>query len=1373
MEPKKSLLGWFTKEGRVKNKWASALADSDQARSLDSLREVQQTICKDPPALTHLWKPFLDSFLAAGRVRALTEADLKAAEEMGDAVQSVSDSAIHPEQVWLRVVEARDARAEERPARELLTRSYNSRTASAEMKAHCARSLARRGSKGDKQTKIYLDHLRHAPDVRKETDVLKLLAVICEVDFDSPKVNIKRAGEMAEKLSETSAQVDGMHRALGMHFLLGRQNPEKAAAHFEDALESNEKDKAALIGLLAACTQSGDYDEVARIAEEGVNLDDPVVRGLVTLSATLKWLETFEQPGPPPAKAQAIESLNLVKYAGDKVEVAAGRLHLLEGNAERANEILLPLANRRRDDLRLSYYAAWASLLRGDAKGLELRYESLGDWPGRWMVACLMIDEDPTLAQSGRLPLKTGQVPARYSSVFQARLAVARATELTVPRWEPGADLEGDLEALRVVLACAVLERDRQEMDRNLERPLLARLPLADQATWRGLREICFGDQMQGRALLEEASVRYGYRRATMILAVHYLEQGKVADARGLLDRIGTGRASARIRLLRAYVDAREGRTEGAAKKLEELAAENEARAKYALGNLYLDRAEQSRKMNQPDRTKLYREQAAGMLQSALKAGANRLPADCEVLAACAEFLARPEEEALHLATLGEEVDQLDGARRKPWIVWNAAVSQMWCGDADDVCEAGEKLIEMLDEVECVEPEVLDAIAQAIARASIEVDATAQADRLMRLLDKLGARSPNLKRYHRLAVTAATRLRRNDSQTREKARQQAARLAKLDPGNVAITLLLSEIELENGNRAEAVTALQEAAPEDDFERQLCACLADLLQGRATSVGIAQTSSQGANLLRAAAHFAAGAADRGFDMIVTAMHKAADDTSEVVKLGKFIPSLCAQSAGANAPPALVEMIRKMADSTGDGKDTLTVARCAAAIGENDAACRLWEKALKREAADSPLRQEYAAYLCYLSVMTRNSGHYGAHSLHEAADTLRRAIDILEGGKRKSPETSSRSTAKPRKPAKGASGGISAVHFESVADVQSPQTEFVITGEMAQEIDAPVDSETITAPSDGEGLMPDEAAMAIGNVAQSAEAAVEEQSQIEQSAPDFRQMEKSLAEIARARGRAEAERVLDEWSAQLVHEGENLTGDTESVQTGVRKNYEAGIDHLRAYTRLSLPSPRILCACLDWYNNWCYDLHLVKDTDRIGELIAPARALANQLARLCVKGNGGRAENQALSRHFLLTGFTAADAEDAIEAYSEALDWNPADDNARDLLADAVRQVLLSAAQSAVELAQRKQFQQAYDALDSVEKYGPGKAEFYEVRAEVFFRHADALAEKGDYIGALERARKAEGLDPSREDIKEFISEVEGLATEQTRPRKGWD
>ena len=710
MRPKVSLWGWLSRKGRLRNRWARALADPDPARSLDRLRQIQRRLQENPAKFAHLWLPFLDTLCDESRVHALTDADLTALEKMGSALRGGRRDQIRPEDIWWRVLKARDTRGEKRQAVALLTRIYEVPSTSREVKTKCARDLARRSARGDEQLHVYVDYLRQVPDPSNETVVLDLLTKICTVDFEADKVRLKRAGEVARHLAENDIPVPGVQSALGLYFLRIEEKSSEAAEYFEAAARANDRDETAQVGLLAAWIQDGKYDKVARTAQRLGRSATPIVSGLVSLSAALCWLDSREKVSPSPSNVKSLTNLDLSKYVGDAADAAIGRLYLLEGNAQKAAEILQPLADRAPEQSRWNYYAAWAAVLTGDWDGVARRFAALEKWPARWIVACLLVDANPTLS--------LGQVPKAYAGIARLRLALARSTQPTKVNWKPGSGtLEEDLEALRTVLGYAVFAGDTAAMKRMMAMPLFHRLPLADQVMWCGLQSLCMGDQTQGRAQLEEAAVKFGYQRAALILSVHLLEQNRVGPAKQYLAQAAAGRMDTKIELFRAYIEAYEGRTDSATKRLEKLTSQGESRAHYALGHLYWHCAGQARSIGKLDHARLYREQAAGAFRTPLKAGKRSLPSDCEVLARCAEFVAHPERAKEPWSKMWDAVKQLDASHRRPWIVWNAVLAQLWSDAPSKAAAVCEEALALLQSVEYLEDAAVIAIAQVVTRA--------------------------------------------------------------------------------------------------------------------------------------------------------------------------------------------------------------------------------------------------------------------------------------------------------------------------------------------------------------------------------------------------------------------------------------------------------------------------------------------------------------------------------------------------------------------------------------------------------------------------------------------------------------------------------
>jgi hypothetical protein len=230
-----------------------------------------------------------------------------------------------------------------------------------------------------------------------------------------------------------------------------------------------------------------------------------------------------------------------------------------------------------------------------------------------------------------------------------------------------------------------------------------------------------------------------------------------------------------------------------------------------------------------------------------------------------------------------------------------------------------------------------------------------------------------------------------------------------DSGKKALALLETIDSIENSALATVASAIAHAcvraenvSQADKLVAQLGylsngskqQAIADLFQGHAVE-GLPQPPPdavpeviQACHLLQAAVAFVAGMQDQGYKAVLDAMKCQVQDTTNIVNFIRFLPALCMHStSGVSVPQPLIEAIRKI--SGVDGERATSVARCAAAIGEVECACRLWEQVLAKQ-PNSPLNHEYAEFLCHLAIVAYNSGN-----CHETVEKLRVAATL--GGK----------------------------------------------------------------------------------------------------------------------------------------------------------------------------------------------------------------------------------------------------------------------------------------------------------------------------------------------------------------------------------------
>jgi tetratricopeptide (TPR) repeat protein len=257
----------------------------------------------------------------------------------------------------------------------------------------------------------------------------------------------------------------------------------------------------------------------------------------------------------------------------------------------------------------------------------------------------------------------------------------------------------------------------------------------------------------------------------------------------------------------------------------------------------------------------------------------------------------------------------------------------------------------------------------------------------------------------------------------------------------------------------------------------------------------------------------------------------------------------------------------------------------------------------------------------------------------------------------------------------------------------------------------------------------------------------------------------------RVREVAGELLDDWGAGLVREAEKASDDPEAIRQlpeGIRKNYEGGLQCLEPFIRLNIPVSRVLRASLHWYNEWCYDLYPTKNFDGIKTLVQSAQTVADRLIPFCIRMRGQLPENVELSKHFFFRG-CVSDAErapeQALEYYEEAIAWNPANQHANQFLGGAKQDVLLKQLATAIRCAEQKQFREAHEVLDVIEKEAEDKKLVQKSRGIVWYHEAADLADRGEFRAALNHAGKAATACPGEEVVQQLHREMSELAPEE--------
>ena len=347
-----SFLGRLTSEGRLKYQWQQAMAERDVQIRLAKLRLIQEQLLTNQTKFVHVWLPFLNDFLSSTHIYMITEKDMQEVEEMGSILFHTSLEKNHriAEEIWRLAVYSYTLRGEEVQVCALLARMFHSPSIKNEWRDWAAWQLAERGASDDNHLSIYMYCIQRSTMRTSSNPMLTILARVCCVNFDSDIAQLKRAKELSAYLVTSKIKITEKWKASGFYALLVEHTPLEAIQLFMQVITEGNDDIDVVCGVIAASIQSGHFEHLTKITHIAKKFTSPIITRLLKFADVLQWLDNQYESEYPPSTAQDIEllkDLELYKYLDDVIDVAAGRLYLLEGNGYKASEILHEVIARR------------------------------------------------------------------------------------------------------------------------------------------------------------------------------------------------------------------------------------------------------------------------------------------------------------------------------------------------------------------------------------------------------------------------------------------------------------------------------------------------------------------------------------------------------------------------------------------------------------------------------------------------------------------------------------------------------------------------------------------------------------------------------------------------------------------------------------------------------------------------------------------------------------------------------------------------------------------------------------------------------------------------------------------------------------------
>ncbi|MFD7429145.1 hypothetical protein ACFV6Z_19185 [Streptomyces sp. NPDC059818] len=983
MSPPSSFGDLLSPSGRLRRQWKAALDDPDPQSGLVRLREVRERMEKRPEAAAEMWTGFLRSMVGQPFRQLLTEPDFEALERTGGLVARAGalplDQAVRP------LATALLGRGEEQRANDLLTRLYWAESVHDGARAGLADDLARSGQRDAPRLEVYEDLLgRPGP---RPPSVVELATDVLRVDFSSGPVRLRQAASLA------AAGLPGADRAAGLHRLLVTGDTDAALGHFLDACAADPRDGTALLGLLVAHIRDGRAADIPEWAFTAARKASPRLAAAAQLGRVLAWFDAAtDTPAPPAGRLVATD---LSPEAGRWPDYALGRLHLLDGDAARARDLLVPLAS---DDSALPqwrYHAAWSQLLSGDRAGLRTLTGTVTRSPDDWALARLLLDSAPDTAPGTEAAHAATAAPPGYERIARVREALAtgmRPAADAFPAGLPAGDggLPQRLEALRTALGEAYGRSagaaGAADMAALLREPLYRRLPRADRLLWSGLLALR-QEPWEGRRLLGSA-LALGHERAALVLAAHHLEERRPARAHRLL----VGLSGRKAQLLRTWAEeAGGGPDTSVADGLAELADGRLPQLPYTRGVIRLHQLAGEGPLLDPEDAPYHARLAARDLDRALAAGPDALPPDAAELLRAARTVA-------HGVTPGP-AEPSPAVPRHPWAEWVLGLARL--AEAPEAVGLGMcgRLIALAEESGEPRPRAVPVLAAALARAGMISEDPGRRNALALLVRDLADRhaSPEVDALADRVTAAALALPAAGRPPLPAARPSGA----VQP---VLALAFAAGDLARGDLGGAVRQLR-AAPEGSA---VCALLADTLDGRPPAAPPPDGSGERTALLRVihAAGLVESDPGRCLDLLSAA---AADcDLAAVADVSRLLPGLLSHSGdkpGSGGRPArsaaarnrpgqahpLAGLVKRLTGTGAAGFDPVLLAGCATAVGDYELAEEQWTRAYAEanqgERDPGPVLVQYARLLCYRAVTARN-----ARDPLRGAELLRRAAGL---------------------------------------------------------------------------------------------------------------------------------------------------------------------------------------------------------------------------------------------------------------------------------------------------------------------------------------------------------------------------------------------
>jgi tetratricopeptide (TPR) repeat protein len=922
------------------------------------LRDVLEQTTVHPDKWSKYWLKLVDDLLDPVRVNSLYQEELRFLENFGIIASQTKNLPFRMNDFWRRLVREYDRRKEKKDGNALISRIYFLTSSDQNVKETAVRTLIKRKAAGSQEVKVYIDFLLHQPADKKFPTLISFLEDLLRVSFHSDPKTIKRAGLIGKYLYKKKVSVKGLYKAIGIFELITNESFEKAILWFEKGISEDDTDIESITGYLRCAVHLHASHKLYPFIRTGLQVDDPVALDLLTVNRTQIWMDNTNNTLSdidPPVSAENFTRLKHVQSVRKEIlDFIAGRLWLIEGNADEAFVIFFRLFQSGSVNIQILYYLIWAALLTGQVDIIRSSVREYGTTYLPWYIICLVIDADPIWAQDHGIRLMMPDDDPGIHSIITARKCLIELSmfpaDLQKISRKPF-NFEERLEITRTYLGIWARLKNTEYFEKRMQSPVFYRLPIADRNTWKGIQELIRGNKQQGETILAEVVREFRYARAAYILSVSLSSSGSVYLTKDLLNLAFSGRTSgfdSKKELLESYYEVILHNRDGGSVPYDNLISADNSRIFHHAVSLLLHEADIAREKKNFDHALILYNQA----KSAIQKADERFPRDQYRQGGTVDGLSIIISSLMgdrrHIQELCFQHSSHYSQIVQPGILWQILLCRLWYGNFMQQKKAADHIIRLIRSLSRSGSTIPDNILIEIARTALyNYQHHRKSSEFISLIEVIHGvcDHPEIKRIDEIAkiLPLFSNLEKPPEEIEDHVIHSLVTGIEQDPDSVVTGVYTAGIALRKKDTRIAVDVLQKIRYSDKRVQHLCGAVIALLNGSAIIQDIIKeepVSKKNSDLvlqgmLEVIYQFQTGNRENGYTSLCDIYREFPDECGSIISMKRFLPGICAIFyRDANYTDFLKNLIIQQYGKVTDERASIALITCASLTSHSE-------------------------------------------------------------------------------------------------------------------------------------------------------------------------------------------------------------------------------------------------------------------------------------------------------------------------------------------------------------------------------------------------------------------------------------------------------